>query len=61
MKVSHCKKCEYCERRVWSHTYYPNNYHPIGMSHAYMYCKRYDIRVSKVKKCKYNDEREGGQ
>lgn len=51
MKVSYCEKCEYCERRKWSHTHYPNNYHTIGMTHAYRYCKKYNMRVLKVKKC----------
>ena len=55
MVVKNCEKCMYCERRVWSHYYEPKNYHPIGMSHAYAYCRKHKQRVSKVKKC---DEKE---
>lgn len=51
MLVKDCERCKYCERKVWSHYYVPNNYHPIGMSHAYAYCRKHKQRVSKVKKC----------
>ena len=51
MKVKQCERCEKYERRVWSQYYEPRNYHPIGMSHAYGYCKRYKIRCLLVKKC----------
>lgn len=51
MKVSICEKCKHHERRKWSHRYCPNGYHPIGMSHGYAYCLKYQKRCSKVKKC----------
>lgn len=54
MKVKECKKCPHCERRVWSSYYEPKNYHPIGMSHAYAYCKKHKKRVLHVRSC---DER----
>jgi len=51
MRASDCKKCPMYVRRVWSDYYVPKNYHPIGMSHAYAYCKLYKKRVLDVKKC----------
>jgi hypothetical protein len=51
MRVKDCEKCEHCQRRVWSQYYEPNNYHPIGMSHAYAYCTKHQKRVRDVKKC----------
>ena len=47
MKVQDCKNCEYCKRKTWSTYYKPNNYHAIGVSHAYAYCDKYKKRVSK--------------
>lgn len=51
MKVQDCKNCEYCKRKTWSTYYKPNNYHAIGVSHAYAYCDKYKKRVLEVKKC----------
>lgn len=51
MKVKECEKCEHYKRCRWSHSYYPNNYHAIGMSHAYGYCQKYSMRCSEIKKC----------
>lgn len=51
MKVSVCEKCKYYQRRVWSSYYKPNNYHAIGVSHAYAYCSKNKERCLKVKKC----------
>lgn len=51
MRVRDCKHCDNCERRTWSSYYEPLNYHPIGFSHAYAYCKKHNKRVSEVKKC----------
>ena len=64
MKVSYCEKCKCYERRKWSDYYVPKNYHPIGMSHAYGYCKLYCMRCSEIKPyiCKERlliDEHEG--
>lgn len=51
MKVKDCTKCKYCKRKVWSQYYKPNNYHAIGMSHAYAYCEKHRKRVSEIKQC----------
>lgn len=51
MKVSDCRQCKFCTRRTWSHYYKPNNYHAIGMSHAYAFCERYGKRAANVKHC----------
>lgn len=51
MRVKDCAGCKYCDRRVWSQYYEPKNYHPIGMSHAYAFCKKHEKRVMNVKKC----------
>lgn len=51
MKVENCQKCPYFDRRRWSTTYYPADYHPIGMTHAYAYCNKYQSRCLDVKKC----------
>lgn len=56
MKVKQCERCEKYERRVWSQYYEPRNYHPIGMSHAYGYCKHHQERCSNVKKCNRKEE-----
>ena len=49
MKVSKCEKCSCFERRTWSSSYKPLNYHRIGVSHAYGYCRLYSMRCSEVK------------
>ena len=49
MKVSYCEKCKCYERRKWSDYYVPKNYHPIGMSHAYGYCRLLCMRCSEIK------------
>lgn len=51
MKVKDCKKCNYCERRTWVDYHTPANYHPIGFTHAYAYCKKHKKRVLDVRKC----------
>ena len=56
MKVRECEKCEHYERRVWSHRHYCRNYHDIGMTHAYGYCKKYECRCADVKKCEENEQ-----
>lgn len=40
------------EVKIWLGYYKPNNYHAIGMNHAYAYCKKHKQRVSEVKCCK---------
>lgn len=49
MKVSKCKKCFFCERRTWSSSYKPANYHEIGVSHAYRYCTIFEKRCLEIK------------
>lgn len=56
MKVGECRDCKYCVRRCWTQYYQPKNYHAIGMTHAYAFCKKHDRRVSEIKSC---DEKEG--
>lgn len=56
MKVKDCQGCKFCKRRVWSHYYLPNNYHAIGMSHAYAYCEKYGERCLEIKKCNRKEE-----
>ena len=51
MRVKDCRKCMKCVRRVWSEYYVPRNYHPIGMSHAYAWCKRHRKRCREVRDC----------
>lgn len=51
MKVRDCEKCQYYTRKVYSTYHVPVNYHPIGMSHAYGYCKKHDDKCLKVKNC----------
>lgn len=51
MKVSRCEKCRHHERRRWMRQEFPANYHPIGMTHAYGYCKKHRQRCLKVKSC----------
>ena len=51
MRVKDCKNCEHCQRRTWSQYHEPKNYHPIGFTHAYAYCKKHQSRVLEVKKC----------
>ena len=52
MKVRDCQKCSQYRRRTWSHKHYSLGYHPIGMTHAYGYCKKHDARCCDVKNCK---------
>ena len=51
MKVKDCKKCKMYMRKVWSRYYIPRDFHPIGMSHAYAWCKLYRKRCREVKEC----------
>lgn len=48
MKVFECKKCVHCERRTWSSSYKPKDYHEIGVSHAYRFCNKYKKRCLEV-------------
>jgi len=50
MKLSICKDCKFKERHVWSSYVCPNNYQPIGVSHAYGFCSLCDKRCLRVKK-----------
>lgn len=59
MKVSKCEQCAFYERRRWSHSYKPNGYHAIGMTHAYAYCKKHGKRCADVKKCDEKADRNG--
>lgn len=51
MKIETCKKCQHYQRRVWSASYKPNNYHLIGVSHAYGFCLKNQCRCLNIKKC----------
>lgn len=51
MRVKDCRGCRYCERRVWSSSYKPANYHEVGVSHAYRYCTLKKDRCLNVKSC----------
>lgn len=51
MKVKDCRKCKKYMRKVWSDYYIPRNYHPIGMSHAYAWCKKHQKRCREVREC----------
>ena len=51
MRVKDCTGCLYLERKTWSHECQPENYHKIGMTHAYAYCNVFGKRVSKVYRC----------
>ena len=57
MTVKICKKCQpYFERRKWSSSYKPANYHEIGVSHVYGFCKLHNCRCLEVKGCKIYKE-----
>lgn len=51
MKVSKCEKCKFYKRVTWSTYYVPKNYHPIGITHAYAYCKLAERRCLEIKNC----------
>ena len=55
MKISNCEKCEYFRHRTWSTYYKPKDYHPIGISHAYGYCKLYENRCGNIKNVRLNN------
>ncbi len=57
MKLSICEKCKYYDRRRWSSSYWPANYHRVGVSHAYGFCINYNKRCSEVKKCQFIKEK----
>ena len=44
-----CKGCSYYARRTWTQKYYPSDYHAIGMTHAYGYCRLHQTRCSDIK------------
>ena len=60
MKVKECEKCKCYERRTWSSSYKPANYHKVGVSHAYGYCRLFNMRCSEIKPyiCKKVDGRQ---
>lgn len=55
MKVKECNLCPYFQRKRWVTYHTPNNYHAIGITHAYGYCSKYKRRCLEIKKC-YNVE-----
>ena len=55
MTVKKCEKCLYYQRKTWSQYYKPNNYHAIGFSHAYGYCKKHNQRCLEIKKCEVTE------
>lgn len=56
MRVKDCKGCRYCQRKVWSSSYKPANYHCVGVSHAYHYCEFNKARCLEVKFCSSFDD-----
>ena len=58
MNVLQCNSCAHFQRRCWSHIHVPNNYHPIGMTHAYGFCKKCGKRCAEVKKRECAKEKE---
>ena len=59
MRVKDCKECRHCDRRVWSSSYKPANYHEIGVSHAYRYCTLHKARCLSVKSCTSMEVKQG--
>lgn len=57
MRVSDCMECEHYQRRTWSAAYHPVDYHVIGMTHAYGFCRLHDLRCSNVKSCSFSSNR----
>lgn len=56
MKIKDCKNtCAFYERRRWAQYYEPANYHPIGFTHAYGYCRLHEKRCSQIPKCEIYD------
>lgn len=58
MKVKECINCQHCDRRTWVSSYKPANYHEVGVSHAYRYCKLHKMRCLEVKTCTFTKEME---
>ena len=57
MRVSICERCEYYERKKWSHAFSSSSGKTVGYTHAYGYCKKEKIRCSSVLICpKYAEE-----
>ena len=56
MRVKDCKGCRHCERKVWSSSYKPSNYHAVGFSHAYHYCAYHKKRCLEVPWCNDYEE-----
>ena len=55
MKVNDCKNCPYFKIGRWVTYHQPNNYHAIGITHRYGYCKKYKQRCLKIKNCEVKD------
>lgn len=51
MKVRECEKCSFYQRRTWSMKRYPKNYHAIGQTFAYGYCRKENQRCAEVRCC----------
>lgn len=51
MRVKDCNGCEHHARRTWVQYYEPQNFHPIGFTHAYAYCTKHKKRCSAVSRC----------
>lgn len=56
MRVKDCKTCKYFKRRVWIQSYKPNNFHQIGITHAYAYCEKYKTRCLNLKHCDFENQ-----
>ena len=55
MKVSICEKCPFYQRKTWSQRDKPKDYHAIGISHAYGYCKLFEKRCGDITKKSCNE------
>ena len=56
MRVKDCKGCPFFQRLTWDQRYQPKNYHAVGFSHAYGWCKLNSKRVVNVKKSECGKE-----
>lgn len=52
MKIKNCEKCTFYQRKTWSKVHRPRNFHAIGMTFAYGYCKKHEMRCADIRNCK---------
>ena len=56
MKISDCMKCKHYQRKTWGSVFKPANYHNIGVTHAFGYCNKHQMRCLDIKKCSEDKE-----